>query len=318
MAYWGASDKLFLSLTGPQRAAAMALLETDARNPNDAKNALGAMINRAEAEGEPLDRHVARSIYQPTIEDNQRARLASIVQSPEFAQLSALAESRARGQTPDWVSGADHFVAPPEVMLGLEAKEPDKYLNWGPRGANWTGYDPETGAYKNKVLEDGSHHFLKLYGDKPNAVVAEAQSPTTASPKPASNDVLPFLAQLFGGSGAATPAAAGGGGMLADMLKGGDLEKISTLMNGPPPTADTSATPSNSGGMLSTLFGGGSAPSGEAPEGGLTLAQNAATSADTARPPWARDPLSMLSRKPVDMNRLQQMLSSRPMLGVRA
>ena len=310
MAYWGSTDKLFLSLSGPQRAAAMALLEADARNPNDAKNALGAMINRAEAEGEPLGQSVSKSMYQPTIEDSQRARLASIVQSPEFAQLSALAESRARGQTPDWVSGADHFVAPPEVMLGLEAKAPDKYLNWGPRGANWTGYDPETGAYKNKVLEDGSHHFLKLYGDKPNATVAEAQSPTLVSPKPQGKDMdwLSALMGAFGGGGGSPPAAAGGGGMLADLFGGSGLGEAA-------PTAAPAATPSptapgSSGGMLSTLFGGKGDMGSDA---GLTLAQNAMASAGGAKPA-----LAPLSRNPIDMSRLQQMLAQRPMLGVRA
>lgn len=313
MVYWGSSDKLWLSLSGPQKAAAMALLEADGRNPSDARNALGAMINRAEAEGQSLDQHVSRSIYQPTIEDNQRARLESIVNSPEFAPLADLATARARGTVPDWVNGADHFIAPPKVMLGLEAGNPTKYKDWGPNGSNWTGYDPATGEYSKKVFADNSHHFLKLYGDAPKGssdgllasykpdtpAESEAKSPQTApEPQGKNMDWLSAIMGAFGG-GSGSP----GGGALAGLF-GGDEAAAPTLGASPTPLPTDGA-----GGMLSGLFnpkGGGGADSG------LALAQNAATMAG-----GAKAPLGPLSRTPVDMSRLQQLLAQRPMLGMR-
>lgn len=320
MAYWGASDKLWLSLTGPQRAAAMALLEADGRNPNDATNALGAMINRAQAEGQSLDQHVSRSIYQPTIEDAQRQRLYSIVQSPEFTQLSQLAESRVSGATPDWVHGADHFIAPPNVMLGLEAKEPNKYRDWGPNGSNWSGYDPDTGAYKNKVFEDNSHHFLKLYGDQPvamampNAPVSAAAPPTSTTPATKSDDMdwLTALMGSMGGTGGTGTGGGNGGGFLSGLFggSGGDAAAITPAAPATTPSSGLSPLPTNGpGGMLTQLFGG---PKGGEADTGLALAQNAMTTAG-----GTRGPLSPLTRQPIDLSRLQQLLASRPMLGPR-
>lgn len=326
MAYWGNSDQLWLSLSGPQRAAAMALLEADARNPVHAKNALGAIINRAEAEGQPLEEHVSRRIYQPTIENSQRARLNSIIQSPEFAQLTELAQARTAGAVPDWVNGADHYLAPPKTMLALEAKEPDKYKDWGPRGSNWTGYDPATGQYGPKVFEDGSHHFLKLYGGRKPLTDAVGLAEPSAAPgprlpsqqpsEPKSDAVLPFLAALMnsGGATAASGAAGGPAGMLSQMF-GGDMGGMGgeeaaaapPALNGitPLPTA-----PGGAGGMLSQMFGGGQQPGSNA---GADLATQAMTGSANA----LRGGVPALARQPMDMTRLQQMLASRPMLGMR-
>lgn len=328
MAYWGNSDQLWLSLSGPQRAAAMALLEADARNPVHAKNALGAIINRAEAEGQPLEQHVSRSIYQPTIEDSQRARLNSIVQSPEFAQLVELAQARTGGHVPDWVNGADHYLAPPKTMLALEAREPDKYKDWGPRGSNWTGYDPNTGQYGPKVFEDGSHHFLKLYGGRKPLTDAVGLADASAAPgprlpsqqpsEPKSDAVLPFLAALMnaGGpaaSGAAATGGGGAGGFLSQMfggdmggMGGEDAAAAPPALNGiaPLPTA-----PGGAGGMLSQMFAPGQ-PGGNA---GGDLAAQAMTGSANA----LRGGVPALARQPIDMTRLQQMLASRPMLGMR-
>lgn len=161
-------DPEWLKLGAEERAAAMALMEADTKNGKidigSAKNALGAMINRADKEGKDLGEHVSGKIYQPTIESSQHARLPKIIGSPEHQELVALAKSRRAGETGDWVNGATHFLAPEKTMLALEAREPSKYKNWGPRGANWTGYDPETGEYRGVVMRDGSHAFLAPEG----------------------------------------------------------------------------------------------------------------------------------------------------------
>jgi len=166
--YWG-KDKSWSQLSDHQKAAAMALLEAglDKNGRPDivaAKNALGAMINRADKEGQELGRHVSGKIYQPTIEPDQYARLQHLTRLPAFRDLTDIAEQRATGQVEDWVGGATHFLAHPKEMLALEAKDPAKYKNWGPRGKNWTGYDEATGRYKNEVLSDSSHVFLAPEG----------------------------------------------------------------------------------------------------------------------------------------------------------
>jgi len=158
------NQEIWRSLSPTQKAAAMALLEADTGGNyvQDATNVLGAIINRAQRERKDLGAHVSEAgTYQPLIEPAQLARLPRILKSPEFAQLTQKAEARLSGQEPDWVQGATHFLAPEKTMLALEAREPNKYKNWGPRGANWTGYDPQTGSYKGVVMRDGSHAFLQ-------------------------------------------------------------------------------------------------------------------------------------------------------------
>lgn len=142
----------------------MALMEAGLSKPRDAMNAAGAMVNRSSMAGEPLGAHVSKSIYQPTIEQNQRARLGEILASPQFRQMTDWVEGRRSGRIDDPVGGATHFLAKPQTMLALEAREPNKYKNWGPRGANWTGYNPNTGQYSNQVFEDSSHAFLAPEG----------------------------------------------------------------------------------------------------------------------------------------------------------
>jgi hypothetical protein len=161
---WTSKDETWNSLSPFQRAAAMALMEADGRDPTAARNALGAMINRAMKSGEELGTHVGRSIYQPAIEPAQQARLRSIVGSDDFGSLTQWAADRHAGKVADPVNGATHFLAPEKTMLDLEARDPEKYKNWGPRGANWTGYDPATGEYKGVVLRDSSHAFLAPEG----------------------------------------------------------------------------------------------------------------------------------------------------------
>lgn len=161
---WTSSNPTWQALDPYQKAAAMALMEADGANPDHAKNALGAILNRSAKSGEPLDRHVARAIYQPTIEPAQERRLNSILKNPAHAELTGWAERRSQGLEEDNVAGATHFLAKPSVMLALEAREPGKYKNWGPRGANWTGYDEKTGQYRNQTFADGSHAFLAPEG----------------------------------------------------------------------------------------------------------------------------------------------------------
>lgn len=157
---WTASDPTWAKLNPFQKAAAMSLMEADKMDARDAKNALGAMINRAAKNGEDLGAHVSQKIYQPTIEPGQQRRLGMILNSPQFQQLTQWAEARAAGQEPDPVNGATHFLAPERTMLELERSDPQKYKNWGPRGANWTGFDETTGQYKGVVTRDKSHAFL--------------------------------------------------------------------------------------------------------------------------------------------------------------
>lgn len=157
---WTASDPRWQALGPYQRAAAMALLEADSADPEAARNALGAMINRAMRTGEDLGAHVSQPIYQPAIEPKQQARLERILQLPAFQELSGWAERRAQGLEPDPVQGATHFLAPERTMLALEAREPRKYRSW----RNWTGFDPETGSYRDVILRDRSHAFLAPEG----------------------------------------------------------------------------------------------------------------------------------------------------------
>ena len=196
MAYWG-NHPVWQKLGPTQKAAAMALLEADLQggkiNLEAAKNALGAMINRADKVGQDLGEHVSGKAYQPTIEDAQFQRLPRIIASPEFQQMTALAEARLAGAVPDWVKGATHFLAPEKTMLALEAEEPGKYKNWGPRGLNWTGYgkDPSRpNEYAGVVFRDGSHAFLapegahsaNFGGAGGNPIVARSAIPTPPDP----------------------------------------------------------------------------------------------------------------------------------------
>jgi hypothetical protein len=161
---WTTWDERWKKLNPHQRGALMALMEADGARPQDAQNALAAMVNRSMKSGEDLGRHVSRKIYQPTFEPAQQARIDRLMKSPAFGDLTQWAERRMQGLEPDPVGGATHFLAKPETMLALEARNPSKYKNWGPRGANWTGYDPATGQYRNQTFADKSHAFLAPEG----------------------------------------------------------------------------------------------------------------------------------------------------------
>jgi hypothetical protein len=158
----------------------MALMEADRMDPVAAKNVLGAIVNRSQREKVNLGDHVSGAIYQPTIEPAQQRRLDRIMQSPEYADLTGWAERRYNGQEADPVNGATHFLAPESTMLALERQNPAKYRNWGPRGANWTGYDQATGQYKGVIMRDASHAFLAPEG----AFSAPGSGTVTASPQP--------------------------------------------------------------------------------------------------------------------------------------
>ena len=186
---WTSRDPRWLALNPYQRAAAMALMEADGMDSTAARNALGAMINRSQKSGVDLGEHVGQRIYQPSIEPAQQARLDRIMRTPAFADLTGWAERRARGEEADPVKGATHFLAPEKTMLALEAKEPNKYRNWGPRGQNWTGYDPSTGQYRGVVMRDASHAFLAPEGahsapGQPSAPTAPLPAPTVAQAAP--------------------------------------------------------------------------------------------------------------------------------------
>ncbi|MGD9916324.1 MAG: hypothetical protein AB7S80_19795 [Rhizobiaceae bacterium] len=159
---WG-DDPTWRSMDKYQKAAAMALLEADARGGRpditSAKNALGSMLNRADQEGVDLGEHVSGKIYQPTIEPAQYARLARLVGTDDFQVLVQLAKDREAGLVGDWVNGATHFLASEKTMLALERQNPRKYRSW----RSWTSFDPETG-YAGVIMRDGSHAFLAPNG----------------------------------------------------------------------------------------------------------------------------------------------------------
>lgn len=185
---WAKSDPTWASLDPFQKAAAMALLEADGKDGDDAKNALGAMINRAAKNGEDLGAHVSQAIYQPTIERAQQARLKSVIQSDTFQTLTTWARDRAAGKEGDPVNGATHFLAHEPVMRSLSAKEPQKYRSW--RG--WTGYDNETGQYRDVLKRDKSHAFLAPEGRYesprlPTTAEAQGESVPTSDKAPVSD-----------------------------------------------------------------------------------------------------------------------------------
>lgn len=165
---WTRYNKTFNQLNPYEKAAAIALMEADGKRYEDAKNAAGAMVNRAVKLKEDIGRHVSRSIYQPTIEPAQERRLGSILRSSAHKNLTQWIENRAKGLVPDPVKGATHFLAHPKVMLRLSngvrwsaskggfVGNSRKYYSW----PLWTGYDPRTGTYKGQVFTDRSHAFL--------------------------------------------------------------------------------------------------------------------------------------------------------------
>jgi hypothetical protein len=157
---WTATDPRWRALNPYQRAAAMALMEADGMDTTAARNALGAMINRAMRTGADLGEHVGQRIYQPAIEPAQQARLDRIVRSPAFSELTGWAERRHRGQEADPVQGATHFLAPERTMLALEAQNPQKYRSW----RQWTGFDPASNQYRGVIMRDASHAFLAPEG----------------------------------------------------------------------------------------------------------------------------------------------------------
>lgn len=181
---WTRNDPRWQSLDAYHRAALMSLMEADGANPQSARNALSAMINRAAKSKEDLGEHVSKPIYQPTIEPAQQARLDRLMKSVAYENLADWGKRRAAGQEADPVSGATHFLAPESTMLKLEASNPSKYKNWGPRGANWTGYDPGTGSYKGVITRDGSHAFLAPEGAFSAGGEAGPQAVASAAPPP--------------------------------------------------------------------------------------------------------------------------------------
>lgn len=161
---WAKSNETWASLNPFEKAAAMSLMEADGKDPNDARNALNAMINRAAKNGEDLGAHVSQKIYQPTIEQSQESRLESIVKSPQFRDMAAYAQARAAGKEADTVNGATHFLAHEQTMERLTDREPGKYRSW----PGWSGYDRGGGKYTNpdgsEVVRDKSHAFLAPEG----------------------------------------------------------------------------------------------------------------------------------------------------------
>ena len=157
---WTATSRMFNSLSDPQKAAVIALMEADGQDPEAARNAAAAMVNRATKERTPLGQHVSARIYQPTFEPAQHARLGRILANPLHRELTQWIERYGQGQEVDPTGGATHFLAPEHTMLALEAQQPRKYRSW----RSWTGFDAAQGQYRHVTMRDRSHAFLAPNG----------------------------------------------------------------------------------------------------------------------------------------------------------
>jgi hypothetical protein len=185
MADWINDDPRWQAMAPDQKAAAMALLETGAENPTDAIHVAGAMVNRAQAEKKDLGQHVGTGIYQPSFDAKAKERFDGVVSSPYMEVVSDWVRRRQSGEYQDPVNGATHFLMPPKAMVKLENDNPSLYKDWGPRGSNWTGYDPQANPdmYGYEVFADKSHRFLtpKEHGgtlaQDPERVAFNPQSP---------------------------------------------------------------------------------------------------------------------------------------------
>lgn len=277
----------------------MALMEAESGDAQGAFNVLGAIYNRAEADGMPLERSVSGRIYQPTIEDNQRARLPQIVKHPAFQQMTAIAEKRGKGEVGDWVQGATHFLAPEKTMLALEAREPQKYRSW----RQWTGFDPETSSYAGVIMRDGSHAFLRPggAGQAQPTPMAQSQPPQTAEAKPMFD--LMALAKLFKMGTPASPAA------------GSAAAAGRTL----PSAANPGTDMQNLFGSLGNFAPGGQDGSTAQGQGQQQMSQADSSLAAQAMQSAQGGPSSggmQMQPRPVDMTKLSQILQNAGRLGV--
>lgn len=306
MSYWGNNPE-WTRLSSREKAAAMAALEADLVGGkidiDSARNALGAMINRAARDGVDVGEHVSGKIYQPTIEPAQFQRLRQVLGSPEHRQLMDLYDGRTSGREPDWVQGATHFLAPERTMLALEAREPNKYRSW----RKWTKFDADKGEYAGVTLRDRSHAFLAPEGAF-SAKFGEGAAPAPGAPVAAA---APGAMPEPGGLGDAPPTpTAPAGGWLAQIQ----------------PSAPAPAKPA--GGMLGSLFGDVDATAANTPAAGGWLGELAATFDPAAEqeaprrqaPELADDNAADLAapkikRPRVDMKRLAAILQSRSRLG---
>ncbi len=243
MGPWTASDQRWQSLTPYQRAAAMSLMEADKADPDAARNALGAMINRARKSNVDLGWHVSQKIYQPTIEPAQQARLDRILRHPEFNNLTTWAQRRHAGEEADPVNGATHFLAHPKVMLALEAREPGKYKNWGPRGANWTGYNPQTGQYRNQTHADASHAFLAPEGRYEFGPPSAATTPPPSGVQTIAASALPQPTSRPQTAASMPPAARAAGSVQTAAIRPPDMPDAEPMFRIPKPKRTAALAP---------------------------------------------------------------------------
>jgi hypothetical protein len=244
---WTQSDKRWQGLTDHQKAAAMAIMEADGRDPEAQANILHAIINRANKGGEAIGAHVSRRIYQPVIEPAQQARLGRVLQDPRYGELAKEAEAVSSGSVPRR-HAETHYLAPERVMLGLEAREPNKYKSW----RKWTGFDPATNSYRGVAFRDNSHAFLSPEGRYNGAVLASgsvpAGQPPAGSPAPGAAPAQPPRGPFTAvGGGAGTPRQPD---QIASLL--GRLDAGSTASRGagssPDPIASLLSRMGDSGG----------------------------------------------------------------------
>lgn len=160
---WTSRDATWAKLNPHERVAVMSLMESGDYTRGDtarARNAAAAMHNRAAKYGIDVGYHVSSRHYQPTFEENQYARLGSVLKSKAYQEMVAWSQRYAAGQEIDPTNGATHFLVHPKTMLALEAREPMKYRSW----RKWTGFDQSAMAYRNQTITDNVHAFLSPEG----------------------------------------------------------------------------------------------------------------------------------------------------------
>jgi hypothetical protein len=163
------SRPIWQGMRPEEQAAAMGLLERDGGKGafEAGLNTIHANYNRADKENKPISDVLnykspsrAYGSFQPLYEAGQLARLPALLQNPDFQRYVDEARGIQNGFIADRTGGADSYLSHPSTMLKLEAGNPSKYKDWGPRGSNWTKYDPTTGRYGNEVARDSSHSFI--------------------------------------------------------------------------------------------------------------------------------------------------------------
>lgn len=178
----------------------MGMMERDGDDFDAGLNTMHANANRAKKLGWDTDsvlnfkgKGAGYGWFQPLDEPRQLARVKSLIQHPHFSRYVSEAEKLVRGEAEDRVGGATHYLSHPRKMVELSGgvyRAPDgtvrtnsrKYSSW----PTWTGYDPDTGQYRNQTFADKSHAFLDPdAGSAPPSTSVRGRAPEDVRPQPA-------------------------------------------------------------------------------------------------------------------------------------